>query len=360
MTKHHETYLRLYDQIISGELPAGTRLPSEPDLARQLGINRKTLRTALERLEADGLLTRSARRGTCVCSFRKTDKQKVLLVCADAAEQTAYSPIPENLTGVMLRCQQLDLECVRISPTFSQDFSSLPGEYLGIIAINCFSAKDDVIVSCRKSGLPLVNLAGFESAVRDIGCAGVLPDRHAAWHAGLDHLLRRGHRRIGFPMLNNWESCRIRMDITQQEVEEHLRQFGAEFSPELVAFAPSQARPDIDEACLQLMRLPESRRPTALFCFSDTIAAAAYVGAARLGLRIPQDIAIMGFSGCYHGSLLQPSLSTVDFCYMEAASLAVDLLIHADEWKTLPTPPIIHSPYELLVRDSTRICRFFS
>lgn len=360
MTKHHDTYLNLRDQIISGKLAAGTRLPSEPVFAHQLGINRKTLRTALEHLEVDGLISRSTRKGTYVCDSRKTDKRNILLISSDTTSIPVYSPVPESLTGVMLRCQQLAIECTRITPTFSQDLSSLPDNYLGIILVNCFTTKDEIINSCRKSGLPIVNIGSFESFVRNIGCAGVHPDRNRAWHAGLDHLLRRGHRRIGFIFLENWNACQIRMGVTPKEIDEHFQQFDAKFSPELLVFAPTQNRADIDYACQQLLKRPASSRPTALYCYSDTFAAEAYVQAALQGLRIPDDIAIMGFSGCYHGSLLHPSLSTVDFCYTESGALAVDLLVHADEWKNLSTPPIIHSPFELQARDSTRICRFFS
>src|SRR5438132_5361479 len=52
----------LAQRIDSGELAAGTRLPSERELTQQLGISRMTLRQALDRLERDGLLVR--RQGT--------------------------------------------------------------------------------------------------------------------------------------------------------------------------------------------------------------------------------------------------------------------------------------------------------
>ena len=56
----------LRHRIDQGKLPAGTRLPSEPDLAAELGVSRATLREALRALEDEGLLRRRQGSGTYV------------------------------------------------------------------------------------------------------------------------------------------------------------------------------------------------------------------------------------------------------------------------------------------------------
>jgi GntR family transcriptional regulator len=53
-------------RIEQGELPEGTRLPAEPELAAHLGVSRATLREALQALEADGFLRRQRGAGTFV------------------------------------------------------------------------------------------------------------------------------------------------------------------------------------------------------------------------------------------------------------------------------------------------------
>lgn len=57
--------------ILRGELPAGERMPAERDLAVTLGINRLTLRAAMTRLEAEGLLTIRHGDGAHVRAFRE-------------------------------------------------------------------------------------------------------------------------------------------------------------------------------------------------------------------------------------------------------------------------------------------------
>ena len=62
----HRIADRLRERVLSGELGAGARLPSEPDLARSLGVSRSSLRAAIALLEADGLLRRQHGSGTYV------------------------------------------------------------------------------------------------------------------------------------------------------------------------------------------------------------------------------------------------------------------------------------------------------
>src|SRR5205085_9684025 len=62
----HRIAERLRELLLSGEYMAGARLPSEPALARSLGVSRSSLRAAIAVLEADGLLHRLHGSGTYV------------------------------------------------------------------------------------------------------------------------------------------------------------------------------------------------------------------------------------------------------------------------------------------------------
>ena len=62
---------RLRNEILSGRLRPGTRLPSERELSLALGVNRLTLRASLARLEALGLITTRHGAGTIVASWRE-------------------------------------------------------------------------------------------------------------------------------------------------------------------------------------------------------------------------------------------------------------------------------------------------
>lgn len=84
-SKTRTLYLLLRDQIASGVLPPGHRIPGEPSLALEHGISRVTVRRALDALEADGLIRRQPGAGTFVAESGR-DKP----VVADFANMLAH------------------------------------------------------------------------------------------------------------------------------------------------------------------------------------------------------------------------------------------------------------------------------
>ena len=72
-SKTQRLYLVLRDQIVSGSLRAGDRLPSEPALAQRHRLSRVTIRRALEGLERDGLIDRVPGAGTFVRAGRQQE-----------------------------------------------------------------------------------------------------------------------------------------------------------------------------------------------------------------------------------------------------------------------------------------------
>ncbi len=77
---------RIRGEILAGRLPAGSKLPSERELALALGINRLTLRAALARLEALGLILTRHGAGTVVASWRERAGLDALPALASALD----------------------------------------------------------------------------------------------------------------------------------------------------------------------------------------------------------------------------------------------------------------------------------
>lgn len=73
--------------------------------------------------------------------------------------------------------------------------------------------------------------------------------------------------------------------------------------------------------------LAASKRPSAVFCCSDTIAVGAYQVIHRQGLRIPQDISVIGYDDIELARYLSPPLSTVSQPKAELGKLAVEMLL---------------------------------
>ena len=100
-----------------------------------------------------------------------------------------------------------------------------------------------------------------------------------------------------------------------------------------------------------------STPPTAIMCFSDLVASYVYKTLGNLNLKIPDNVAVMGFGKIAEGEFFQPALSTMSYEYDICWKLSIELLLNANEWFACKkaVPPIIHKACTLIKRKSTAI-----
>lgn len=79
--KHVKVYDQLYAQIINGGYPKGSQLPSEPDLSKEMGVSRMTLRQALALLREDGLIHNVQGKGNFVQGIKKSPAKNSTNLC---------------------------------------------------------------------------------------------------------------------------------------------------------------------------------------------------------------------------------------------------------------------------------------
>lgn len=99
----------------------------------------------------------------------------------------------------------------------------------------------------------------------------------------------------------------------------------------------------------------ETRRPTAILCASDEYAAFRASAAYRLGLRVPEDISIVGYGDQHEALITFPELTTVRIPNRAIAEAALKLLtelIEAPHLERLQQTQILADP-ELIIRQST-------
>jgi LacI family transcriptional regulator len=177
-----------------------------------------------------------------------------------------------------------------------------------------------------------------------------IPSVSAAHMSGADqamrHLLGLGHRRIaqisGPP---GWVSTEDR----RSGYRAALASAGILPDSELEAHAVPEIVPG-REAAERLFSLPEP--PTAIFAFNDDIAIGAIQSARAHGLRVPEDISIVGFDDVEHATIVTPALTTVRQPLAEMGRTAVSLLNRLLERQSFETLHI-ELATRLVVRDST-------
>jgi GntR family transcriptional regulator len=91
-TLYHQILLGLTEQIESGEIGVGDRLPSEADLVSDFGVSRTTARRALDELRRQGLVRREPGRGTFLASPRLRSNLAYLHSFTEEIERWGYTP----------------------------------------------------------------------------------------------------------------------------------------------------------------------------------------------------------------------------------------------------------------------------
>ena len=120
-----------------------------------------------------------------------------------------------------------------------------------------------------------------------------------------EYLIRLGHRRIAHIGAPEWTAPgRDRLQGYRAALEAH----GQAWDPEL-AFEGDGHETGGLEGAEALLALPEP--PTALFCFNDLTAVGALHGARVRGVRVPQDLSVVGFDDVSLANYVDPPLSTV-------------------------------------------------
>ena len=170
--------------------------------------------------------------------------------------------------------------------------------------------------------LPVVSIGDSLAGVDNAG--EVVFDNRAGVTLALEHLHGLGHRRVAVltPTRASTPDRPAEVHVTA-EAERLGLEVSVVTSPHALAGATAVAR----------SVLADPHRPTALFCFSDSIAYGAYAAAEELGLKIPTDISVAGYDNHPVSSLLSPALTTFDWDTDGIVRAAVRLVVAAIDGK---------------------------
>jgi LacI family transcriptional regulator len=215
----------------------------------------------------------------------------------------------------------------------------------GIIVANMFHGITKV--PSLKPARPLFLLNGIPAG----GVVPfVVPDEIAGGAAATTELLEAGHRRIAY--VAEWRDIPA-VELRLRGYREALDRYEAQFDPVLVLREEEPGAAGGYRGVSRLLDLPEP--PTAVFCFNDSMAMGAYRAAAERGLRIPNDLSVIGFDD--HpliASSLAPGLTTVGLPHYEMGEWAAETLLELAEGATATTgrPLQMLMPCPLVRRDS--------
>jgi DNA-binding LacI/PurR family transcriptional regulator len=178
-------------------------------------------------------------------------------------------------------------------------------------------------VAGRATGMPLVVIGEeAESLVTDsIHHVGI--DNESAAAAATSHLLAQGRRRIGaIGVQESGPTATSRLRFAGYRAA--LTAAGMQIDPELLGTVDQYNRAEGSRATGRI--LERATEIDALLCFSDSLALGALYTLGSAGVRVPDDVTVMGFDGIDEGRFHFPAFATVDHQVGEAADTILDLL----------------------------------
>lgn len=184
------------------------------------------------------------------------------------------------------------------------------------------------------------------SRLRDFPSVSV--DDVAIGAEAVEHLVALGHTRIAMIRTSDTDGAKWASDLHRREgYLDTLERHGLPHDPELLVTAPC----GVDAGAVGMERLLGLEHPpTAVFCYSDDIAVAAMIHLYQHGLRVPQDVSLIGVDGHELAALFD--ITTIDQHVVEqaraASAMVLDLLAGRPPEQTRLTLPT-----HLRVRGST-------
>lgn len=169
----------------------------------------------------------------------------------------------------------------------------------------------------------------------------------AALHT-MEYLIGLGHQRIAMiSSENQYISTSQRLQGYRHALEQH----GLDLNPDYVRFASRDY--SFKSGKLKARELIAlDPRPTAIFCISDTLALGAVTSIKEMGLRVPEDMTVIGFDDVEHTTMLHPYITTVaQPCYELGRESFQLLYAQMAQEKEIPRQIILE--HELIIRESS-------
>lgn len=307
------------DKILSGALALRSQLPSEHELRQQYGVSRVTVRGALKKLQAEGLIRRVNGIGTFV-SFVPERGRRVLLVLEDDPGKIRH--LHELVMGAIVEAQQGGFN-VLVLPYGQlrrqlEETVARPADHTGVLLLRCRNFRPDDIRYAEKHGIPCL----LEGTRQLRGHNWLAVDNEGAMRRMVDHLHGLGRKQYGIFTAEApyaWSSFRER----QGAASRRLAALGIRKDNVATVSLPKDADLGSVPQDWTARFFEYGRRPDAIICVNDVIAIQVLRWLGGHGIRVPEDVAVTGFDDIVAARYAAPPLTTVKQAYYEVGGEAM-------------------------------------
>lgn len=245
--------------------------------------------------------------------------------CVNAAYQRGYATMMFN---TLSRAELEDAAMARLREQRADAMIILGGRIDLEVPDPAFEHQLDMALET----MPIVSAS---RSLRPNIC-GVAVDHPGSMDVAMDYLLRLGHREIGFVYTGaQFYGTKEKLDRFRQRMTDA----GLRVNEDWLIPVPDYDSPSGREGIERLMAL--DRRPTALLGLNDVIAVGMLQGLLAHGVKVPQEMSLIGFDDTFITNVMTPQLTAVGYDYDEYAALLMEAVISAIEGCETPRNQLV-------------------
>ena len=337
--------------LVDNAIAFGDKLPSENELTEKFQVSRQTVRQAFSELTSEGYIYKEQGRGTFSKYKKKANQKQIVAVLTTYLSGFVF---PGILAGVE---QVLSEEGYMMLLSNTNNTKKREAQYLenilehnvvGLIIEPTKSARENVNIrlleTLRDKGIKTV----FINACYDnFDSSYVLLDDFKGGFIAAEYLIQLGHKKIaGVFKTDDKQGVNRKNGYIAV-----LEKYGAAADPRLIGEYGTENMYDFPYIFAQ-SRLRSEDRPTAFFCYNDQCALMVIQAINDSGLRVPDDISVVGYDDSI--SIIQSDFKLTTISHpkeemgRQAAKFVIDMLDGRIE-----KPQMIYKP-ELIVRNSSK------
>lgn len=213
-----------------------------------------------------------------------------------------------------------------------------------LVAISSETTRFEHLAGIIRQNVPLVQ---FDRVVEELDTGKVVVDDYAASYGAVSHLIAAGYRRIGHM------AGREGISLNRHRFEGYRDALAAHGLPleEKFHLHGGYREEDGREGAERYLSMDEL--PEAILAINDPVAVGLYTRFKEAGVRIPDDVALVGFSDTPAAALLDPALTTVFQPAQDMGRAAASLLLQQFEEGADFSPETVTLPTELMVRGTS-------
>ena len=319
--------------IDSGIYKPNGKLPSESDLMKTYGTSRITVTRALKELEIRGIIYRRKGKGSFVSPRRSTGSRIISLVLPH--KEGFFSGGQQYVRSISSACREKGYLCsVHYSEQSSRKERSIledlrRHEVSGLILYPIGNRNIDEISRMSLDGFPIILL---DRALDELELPVVSSENFEGARGAVKHVLEKGHKTVAFVGELDAESATLRY----RGYCRALTDAGLPIDPHLIHTSyPGEeegGQPVLtSESADEILRSLRANNVTACFCVNDLCAYRIADAAGRNGLKVPDNLSIVGFDHMSYLAELGLDLTTVAQDYERLGMESVNLLIRLIE-----------------------------